>query len=95
MSSDKGKVRLSVHVQPRAGQNKVVSYDGKVLSLKIKAAPVKGSANEEVIEFLSDMLDIPKSNISIERGLSGKQKLVDITGLNLKIIEQRIKTLID
>ncbi len=44
----------------------------------VREAPDKGKANEAIIEALSDHFDLPKSKITILRGLSNKNKIVDL-----------------
>lgn len=84
-------VRLQVHIQPNASQNKIVSYDNCVLKVRIAAPPVEGKANRKLIEFLSDILDLAKSNISIENGLSGKRKIISVAGLTENQIVEHIE----
>ncbi len=80
-----------MHVQPNAGRNKFVRYENQVLYLRLAAPPVDGKANEALIRHLSDTLHIPKSNVSIERGLAGRNKTVDIVGID----PERFKALVN
>jgi len=52
-----------------------------VLQVKIAAAPEKGKANREFIDFLSDRLGIKKSCITIVKGETGHSKFIAIEGL--------------
>ncbi len=85
---------LHVQIQPGSVQNKVVSYKDGILKLKITAPPVEGKANQKLIGFLSDLLDIPKSYIAIKSGLTGKQKTLAFTGITATNLMQRVKRLI-
>ncbi len=91
MGMPDSRFRVTVHVQPNARANKVVKYENQVLYLKLAAPPVDGKANEALIRHLSDTLHIPKSNVSIERGLAGRHKTVEILGVD----PGRFKTLVD
>ena len=73
---------IIVQVQPNAGQNKVVHFEGGVWHLRIAAPPIKGQANQELIKFLSDILGISKSSLIIKKGMTGKRKVIAIEGLN-------------
>ncbi len=75
------KSRLWIYVHPSAHRNEVQGEKDGVWYLKIAAPPVKGRANQELIGFLSDVLQIAKSNLAIEKGLSSKRKLISISGL--------------
>ncbi len=74
--------RLVVRVQPNAKQNEVLGFREGVLHIRIAAPPVKGKANQELASYLGDILGIAKSRVSVEKGTTGKRKLVSISGLN-------------
>jgi len=83
-------LRITVKVQPGARKNAVAGYDDGVLRLKIAAPPVEGKANKELISYLSDILDVKKSAINIEKGQASRNKLISIAGIS----EVRLNTLI-
>ena len=55
-----------------------VDDDGKKITIGIRAKPVKGKANEEIIRKLSKYFGVPSSNVRIVAGLRSKRKIVDI-----------------
>jgi len=73
--------RITIQVQPKSGRNKITRFEEGVVYIKIAAPPVKGKANQELIKYLSDILGVSKSSIIIEKGATGKRKLVSIQGL--------------
>jgi len=76
--------RLNLKVSPGAKSSSISGYQDGVLSIRIKAPPVEGKANQELIAFFSRRLDTARSNIDIIRGLSSKNKVVLITGFKLE-----------
>jgi uncharacterized protein len=84
-------IRLEVYIQPNAGRSQVSSFSAGVLKVRIAAPPIEGKANQKLIEFLSEVLDIAKSNLIIIRGQTGKHKLIEITGLSEEQINNRIE----
>lgn len=74
--------KLTVQIQPNAGRNELLGYKQEVLKIRIAAPPVKGKANQELIRYLSNILGIVKSRITIQRGAAGKKKLILVEGLN-------------
>jgi len=78
--TEKGVV-FKVKVEPRSSRRMVAGLHGDALKIKLTSAPVEGKANEELIEFLSDLLGVKKSSIKILQGQSSKQKLVEVAGL--------------
>lgn len=78
---EKAQAKIMTRVQPNASQTKVVGFEDGVLQVRIAAPPVKGKANQELIKFLSNILGVSKSDLTIEKGITSKNKLVAIRGL--------------
>jgi len=68
---------FNVRVSPHAKQSQVLEKDG-VLHVYTNVAPEKGKANNAVIELLADYFKVPKTTITIVRGLSSRTKVVKI-----------------
>ena len=68
---------FNIRVTPHAKQNKVIESGG-VLRVYTTVAPENGRANSAVIDLLSDYFDVPKSRIKIQKGLTGRDKVVSI-----------------
>ena len=81
---------IVVKIQPNASQNKVVRFEDGVLYLRIAAPPVKGKANQELIKFLSDRLQVNRSNLTIGKGVTAKRKLIVVKGLTQDQVMKRI-----
>jgi uncharacterized protein (TIGR00251 family) len=74
-------VRIAVQVHPGAKRNEIVRFEEGIWHLKIAAPPTEGKANTELIEFLSEILDISKSRITIVKGTHSHKKLIALQGL--------------
>lgn len=80
-------MRITVRVIPRSSKNSMV-WEQDTLKVHITAPPVAGAANEALIAFLAQRLNLPKRDIQIIHGLSGRQKIVEIAGLTASDIER-------
>ena len=87
MAMEKTKIWVQVH--PNARGNEVQGEKDGIWQLRIAAPPVGGRANQELVKFLSDVLQISKSNLEIEKGLTGRRKLINISGLSLEQVRAR------
>ena len=83
-------IKISLRVQPNATRNELVGFANGVLKVKVAAPPVKGKANEELIVFLSDMLGISKSSLSIVTGHTSRNKTIAIAGFSRDEIIKRL-----
>lgn len=84
-----GIARLAVRVQPNAGRSQFVRFEDGVLHLKIAAPPAKGKANRELIVFLSKLLDISRSSLSIEKGHTNRHKTLAVSGITPQALAER------
>ncbi len=73
---------FSIKIQPRASKNEIIQMEGGGIKIRLTAPPVDGAANEALVKFLSDRLDIPKSQIEIVSGHTSKNKIVRIEGIS-------------
>jgi uncharacterized protein (TIGR00251 family) len=82
---------LAVRVTPRASRNEIVELleDGTI-KVRIAAPPSDNEANETLINFLSEVLGVPKSRLDIVAGASGRDKLVAIVDMDAETAHQRI-----
>ena len=84
-------MKLKVFIQPNAKNNQIIGYHGDAIKIKIKAPPVDNEANETLVKFLSELLNIPQKNIALLHGQTGKNKLIEIsTDLSDEQILQKI-----
>ncbi len=74
-----GSVLIDIHVVPNA---KVTQSDGLhdgALRVRLHAPPVDGKANEALLAWLADRLEVPRRSLSMLRGLSARRKQVSVT----------------
>ena len=83
-------VVLSLHVQPGAKTTEVVGLYGDALKIRLAAPPVDGKANECLLEYVADTLNVPKRQVTLVSGLSSRSKWVAVVGMTAKEIERRM-----
>ena len=59
--------------------------------MRLAVPPVDGAANEALVALLAEQLGVPKRHISIVRGSSSRQKIVEITGVTPENLEQKLR----
>jgi hypothetical protein len=82
---------IAVRVTPRATKNQIIGalHDGTI-KIHIAAAPTEGQANEELIEFLSSVLGVPKDHIEVVAGDMGRDKLISILDMDSETLHKKI-----
>jgi len=79
-----------ISVQPRASRTEVVGLHGDAIKLRVAAPPVEGAANEKVIRFLADALDVGRQQVTIVAGLGARKKTVRVSGVDAKAVRERL-----
>lgn len=71
---------LSIHVQPRAARTEVVGLHGDAIKIRLRAPPVDGAANDELIRLVAERLGLPHAAVELVGGATGRAKRLRITG---------------
>ena len=86
LREEAGGVALEILVQPRASRTRVVGeHDGR-LKVQLAAPPVDGEANAALVDFLAGELGARRSDVTIERGDTGRRKTVRVAGLTVATV---------
>lgn len=71
---------LNIRAVPRASKDEIAGVmGGEALKIRIQAPPVEGKANTYLIKFLSKHWNIPRANIAILSGETGRNKRLRIS----------------
>lgn len=88
---EKDGCRISFRVIPRA---KRVELQGKneqgELRVRLTAPPVENAANAQLFEYLSKLLGVPKSRLSMLRGEKSRHKELFVQGVSAHEAAQRL-----
>ncbi len=82
---------LAIRVTPRASKNEIaeIRSDGTV-RIRLMAPPIEGRANDALVTFLADILDVSRSKIEIVAGETGRDKLVSVIGMDAETVHKKI-----
>ena len=76
-------IRMFVQITPNARKSEVIGVQDDVLKIKLHAQPIEGKANEALVRFLADLLDVPKSAVTITHGHTGRRKTIEIAAVGM------------
>lgn len=71
---------LQVKVKPNARASQLEQLGDGTWLARIKAPPIDGKANEELLRLVARHFGLRKAQVSIRSGASGRMKLVQIEG---------------
>jgi len=85
-----GSVTFAVKVHPRAKKDAITGEIGDALKVSLTAPPLEGRANEACIEFLANLLKVPRSSVTIASGLTGRNKVIRVATLSAEEVKARL-----
>lgn len=80
-----------VRVHPRAKKNAITGEVGEALKLALTSPPVDGRANEACIAFFAELLNVPRSSVTIAAGQTSRNKLIRIAGVTAAQVEECLR----
>ena len=82
---------FAVKVHPRAKKNAITGEVGDALKLSLTAPPADGKANDACIDFFAELLNVPRSSVTIATGHASRNKLIRVAGLSAEEVRQRLQ----
>ena len=87
LKENKNTLTINIYVVPRSSKSEIIGIYNNCLKIKLKSPPVDNAANEELVRFLAEKLNVPKKNIEIVKGYKQKKKIVCVVGCSIKTLE--------
>ncbi|KAL5004617.1 hypothetical protein ScPMuIL_018073 [Solemya velum] len=88
-------VTIKVLAKPGAKHNTVTGITEEGVGIQIAAPPVDGEANTELIKFLSKLLGLRKSDVSLDKGSKSRNKNIIVSGIEKDVLLKKLKEEID
>jgi uncharacterized protein len=82
--------RLRLRVSPGTTHPGIVGRHGDGWKLRVAEAPERGRANDAVLALLAQTLDVPRSSLTLVSGHGGRDKVVELDGLEPDEVERRL-----
>jgi uncharacterized protein (TIGR00251 family) len=90
ISSAEGGAAFPVRIVPRAQKNEISGRQGDAIKIRLTAPPIEGAANEALVDFLAETLQVRKNQIEILTGHASRDKIVCVVGLMPREVEERL-----
>lgn len=76
---------FNVYIQPGSKRHEIVGLIHDELKIKLAAPAMDGRANTALIKFLSELLQVPKSNIVLKSGEKSRHKRIEICSKSIDL----------
>ncbi|KAM7358576.1 UPF0235 protein C15orf40 homolog [Cochliomyia hominivorax] len=74
-----GNITIKILAKPGAKHNGVTDITTEGVGVQIAAPPSEGEANAELVKYLSKVLNLRKSDVSLDKGCRSRHKIVLIS----------------
>ena len=81
-------MKLRIKVKPGSKTDEIIHEADGSWKVKIKAQPVEGKANKYLVEYLSGVLQLPKSKIELLKGETNAFKTLEIDAEEIYVLEK-------
>jgi hypothetical protein len=82
ITQHKEGIHFFVAIVPRASKNEISGVMNGALKIRLTAPPVEGAANKACIKFLAKLLGVSASRVDIVGGLTSKNKIIRVEGMD-------------
>lgn len=69
---------IRVKVKPQSRESSLSEAGGGTWVARVKAPPVDGKANAELISLVAARFEVPKSRVAVKSGAGARLKLIQI-----------------
>ena len=82
---------FQVKVHPRARKNAITGEIGDALKVALTAPPIEGRANQACIVFLAEVLNVPRSSVTIAAGENSRLKVIRVAGSTAEQVRRKLQ----
>lgn len=86
---------VAIRVQPGAKKTAITGIYGEggqsALKVAVQAPPIEGRANEALIAFFSEKLDLPKSSVIVLSGELSRSKVLLLRGITMASVRGQLQ----
>jgi len=94
LKARKEGLTLQILLAPRSKSNSIRGMHGDRLKIALTAPPVDGKANAALCKFLAKLFGVRLSDIAVIHGLTSREKVVAVAGVELAAAESILKPLL-
>jgi uncharacterized protein (TIGR00251 family) len=82
---------IAVRVTTRASKNQIIgALSEGTIKIHVTASPAEGQANDELVSFLADVLEVEESRIEVVAGETGRDKLISVLDMDAETLHKKI-----
>lgn len=87
-----GEVSIVIELQPSSSSTEISGINEwrKRLQVKVTSPALKGAANEDLINLMSDFFGLPNSSVKIDSGAKDRRKRILLSDISLELVREKL-----
>ena len=91
--SHKKGVEINFQVLSRSSQSRIVGLHNDAVKIKLNKPPVDGQANAECCRVVAKYFGVSKTQVSVLRGASSRQKAILVQGVSVAEVTGKLESI--
>jgi uncharacterized protein (TIGR00251 family) len=91
--SSSGDISISVELQPSSSTMGISGINEwrHRLQVKVTSPALKGAANQDLINLMSDFFGLPNSSVKLDSGAKDRRKRILLSDISLKLVIEKLE----
>jgi uncharacterized protein (TIGR00251 family) len=87
-----GEVSILIELQPSSSSTEISGFNEwrKRLQVKVTSPALKGAANQELINLMSDFFVLPNSSVKLDSGAKDRRKRILLSDISLELVREKL-----
>lgn len=78
-------VMINVYVQPGAKRTEIAGLHGDALKIRLASPPIDGRANDALLKYIAQLLNVPLRQVELKRGDKSRHKKIVVIGSKIDL----------
>ena len=87
-----GEVSIVIELQPSSSSTEISGFNEwrKRLQVKVTSPALKGAANQDLINLMSDFFGLPNSSVKLDSGAKNRRKRILLSDIPLELVREKL-----
>lgn len=91
--SSSGEVSIAIELQPSSSSSEILGINEwrQRLQVKVTSPALKGAANQDLIDLMSDFFGLSNSSVQLDSGAKDRRKRILLSDISLEIVVEKLE----
>ncbi len=87
-----GEVSIVIELQPSSSSTEISGFNEwrKRLQVKVTSPALKGAANQDLINLMSDFFALSNSSVKLDSGAKDRRKRILLSDISLELVREKL-----